>query len=335
MYFLSINSNSQVIKVIENKLIENDTSYYDLVKVKENVFWLIGKNGFFKAITSDGVVIDSKSNHTKNALLSVAFFNPNEGIIAGDKGTIIFFNISKKSFELKTLTKYKNRCFYSTCVINDSTALISGGNHLVAKGIKSIPFGIILKTTNRGKTWEKVHSTIFRMIWDILYVKGTNSIMASSYSLNGTVVIQSKDEGKSWETAATAPALIHDLSENNNEVWASGSSGFNHMNDKSKIYSVSNAKTPVFAEDTLGLVWNVAQNSKYTIACLSQGKLIYKKNEDTNWKLLDLCVNKSLYKAVFIDDHSAFILGSRQVLAKIEFEPSEISQEVTKSITLE
>ena len=62
---------------------------------------------------------------------------------------------------------YDNSTFYNIAVIDNNTAYICGGKSKITLGKRTVPFGFILKTADRGNTWTEVYSSAFSMIWDM------------------------------------------------------------------------------------------------------------------------------------------------------------------------
>lgn len=291
-----------------------DSSYYDIKKVGDNEFWVIGKHGIITQLDADGN--SSKIDYPNPGidLLNMAMMDENNYLLCGDFGYVSQYNKEEKSWNVRQLEGFEKYCFYSICRVDDQTAYMCGGKSKIAGEKKVVPFGFIVKTTDGGKTWTKVYKNTVNMIWSIKFDALNNSLMALMYTPVKSRMIQSKDGGLSWKKTTTKiKGLYHDFKLEREKVLLSGgkNSGFN-----SNGRVVDGEKE--LAYNNTGIFWDIDSNEDYTIATSTGGNLVF-KSLSGEWHTAKGPLDRNLYEIAFIDKKSAFLVGSGQTILKIIF----------------
>lgn len=297
---------------------DGDSSYYDIEPDNNKGFWAVGKQGIITCIGQNGEIVSVSNPSNHNDLLSIDRFNSETLIISGDKGFVYQYNTTTKQWNTQQLKGYKNSCFYSICVVDEKTALICGGKSIVAKSGKSIPFGFILKTSDGGKTWKKVYSNIMNMIWRFYMEPVSGKVYVNMYCPNKTKVLVSSNKGDTWQnTGMIVKGLIYDFNVKNNDFTGIGGSSYN-------VYQSGVIKKDRQADNlfkSIGFLWYYDSQKIKEIVTASKSKILWKNENETDWKIADTKLNspRNLYKIAWINEHSAYIIGSGQTIVKMEF----------------
>ena len=312
---------SQIISVIQCGNSKPDSSYYDIVRINEGEYWVAGKHGVLKKINETGKVENIDYPNLGYHILKIAAFDSNNILLCGDKGIIYQYSKNSNSWTTKQIADYSNQCFYNMVTINDSTAFICGGNSKISRGEKSVPNGFILKTIDKGKTWNEVYKNISRMVWDLYFDKSDHKLYAIIYSPLGSNVVCSINEGLNWEKLSEHySSLFHSFNKmkdlaKTNFYFAGGKNG--NINNYGIIVNAATKEIQKFKNT--GMIWDIASNEIYTLAAASKGYVLSKINTSTKWTLLKSQTDVNLYEVAFINSNSAYVIGSNKTILKIQF----------------
>jgi photosystem II stability/assembly factor-like uncharacterized protein len=138
--------------------------------------------------TTDGGNSWSMMSGTMDAATSVFFLDLKTGFVTDDSGGLYkydtvynqFLNIFQSDYSLKQIT-----------FINDTVGFIVGGN------------GIIMKTTNRGVTWNYKPSGTTQTLLSINFLDGNNAVATGTL---GTL-IRTTDGGETWTSLSSGTNL--------------------------------------------------------------------------------------------------------------------------------
>lgn len=302
-----------VITVLEDGEDQTDSSYYDIERVGDNEFWAVGKYGIITSLNSEGQTSRIDFPNQGSDLLKIQRLDEDHLLIAADSGYLYFYDQSAQKWEYTRVEGYEESCFYNACKIND-VLMVCGGKSSIAAEKKALPFGFILRSIDGGENWEKVFDSKLNMVWSIKYDKLGKELNALLYHpLRQSRLIQSVDFGTSWEkTGIHLKGLFHDFSKMEENTWFSGGQNaqFNLNGAVATLERINNFQT--------GMFWDIAHNRNWMLATSTDGNLVYRKLIG-DWKFMSTAVCKNLYEIAFIDDHTAFVVGSYKTILKISF----------------
>jgi len=300
------------ITIINDRKILNDSSFYDMVSLDKDNFILAGKFGIIKTINRNGITQTIKNPILGNDIYKIDKWDDENIIACSDKGYVLQYNLKNKLWQTMQVKGYENSCFYSMCVVNENTAYICGGKSKIAHSLKVIPFGFILATNDRGKTWEKVYSNPIQMVWSVSVDPISNEINALVYQPNKSYIYSSKIGSKKFDKKISlGKGLYHDLDYDKNNNWLVV--GGKH-DGNGTIKSLDTKK-----EFNTGLIWSYSKNKNKELFSTSNSSFIFKENNQEKEFILPLKNNYGLYECAFFDDKKAIIVGSGQSIIFVDF----------------
>ncbi len=286
-----------------------DSSYYDIIKV-ENKYWIGGKYGILKALDADGRIENISYPSEGLDIYKLENFDDETVLASGDKGTLYIHSLKTKTWKTIKVKNYENACFYNLAVDSQKNIYLSGGNSKIAHSGKSIPNGFVLVSSDMGNTWKRIYHNTFNMVWCVKNNPYENKIYGLMYSPNRTNLMVY--ENNHWvKKQKLGNSIYHEVQfEGENQFVATGG----WIGKKGRIHSTNHKK--VFNDS--GLLWSRVKNEKYTLFTGCDGNIVL---ETPNHKTLvhHTALNKpfSLYEAIFIDQSTAFAIGSGRTLLKI------------------
>jgi photosystem II stability/assembly factor-like uncharacterized protein len=299
-----------------------ETSFYDIYKVSDNNFFVACKNGILAQIDSLGNLSQVDIPAQSNNLLKIERFNDSTLIVVGDQGSINIYRQSSNTWELIQLSAYKGSAFYSLTTDEQNSIYINGGASKIACGEKAIPKGFVLKSTDGGKSWEKIYSKTSRMVWDIQYNKTDNKLYAITYAPWGSKLICSDNHGKSWKTLAKSAKrdLFHALQiDENGKLFITGGN-YNNSGGQGAVYEYANKQ--IIKHSGSYFMWDLESNQYIDIATCSKGWLMFrlKNNPDNSWQEIHSNANYNLYEVCKISETSFWLVGSKKTLIKFSID---------------
>lgn len=320
----SLGAQTPSISVITRGSPPKDSSYYDIKKVGHNQYWAIGKYGIFTALNGSGKTCPVKYPNKGITLFKMAKFHAGHIIISADKGSVYHYFPSKNKWKYQKIKGFENYCFYNICAIDSNTAFITGGKSKIAKSQMAIPNGFILRTTDGGKTWQTVFRSLLQMVWTVRYHPGSEKLYALTYSPMVSHLLISGNYGGHWDKQHFS-GLYHGLFlEDDSRIMVGGKDGRINKNGRIML-NKTKIKYP-----RLGFFWSFSKNQYHTIIPGSKGNILYRNNSG-KWKPANTPANWNLYEVAFIDDHSAFVVGSQRTILRIRFKPDNEKMETTKT----
>ena len=295
---------------------DSDSSYYDIAKVGESDLWAIGEYGVITEISGAGELQSISYPNQGVDLYKLDKFDDQHFIIAGDEGYVYLYDADCNEWSHQQIEGYEKSSFYNLCVIDDQTAFLCGGKSKIIQEKRVIPFGFILKTEDGGHTWQKVYVNLLNMVWSVRYDKESAEVLALLYAPIKSKILRSPDIGINWEVDKKIRGLFHEFNLIDEEIVLSGGNSARTMNSKSGMVAVNDE---IYSDDQTGMFWDIENKGDLTMASGTKGNLLFKAPLG-GWKLVSTPVNISLYEIVFIDDHSAYVVGSRQTIMKVRFE---------------
>jgi len=313
---------AQVLELIQTGNSGKDSSYYDIFRFSASSFWIGGKYGILKEMNLSGDITDISYPNQGVSILRVNRFYEGKLILAADQG--IIYTCENNQWSINKFNKYSKYCFYDICVTDSLTAYVCGGKSKIAYGERTIPYGFVLKTEDGGRSWKKIYSSWHRMVWRVREDPEKRQIMILTYSPSGSRVFASGDAGESWKKTSLHSHLLWydmDFAPEGVCILSGGRSG--NLNKQDGYISknhISNTKknksSPIVFES--GLIWNYAQNNVMEIAGGSKGNLLFRsKNKGNAWTCLKTKIPVNLYEVSFIDERSAFVIGSNKTIYRL------------------
>lgn len=294
------------IQVLQQGTSYSDSSYYDIIPVGDK-FWIGGKYGTLKSIDAEGNLSNISYPSENVDIYKLDHFDKENLIISGDKGVVYKHNLTTNTWEIVKIKGYEKACFYNLTVVNDSTAFICGGNSAIAHSEKTIPFGFILKTTDKGKTWKRVYKNAFKMVWCVKYNEFDKKVYALMYTPNKTHLYAFENE--QWEKKQKiGNSIFHEIQfENSKGFIAMGG----WMGKKGRIHN-QKQKLEI---PTSGLLWGRVANEKYEIYSACNGQVVL-GDKTGNYKVFGEKLNKAfnIYETVFTSPTTAISIGSARTI---------------------
>ncbi len=293
---------------------QTDSSYYDIEQVGETEYWAVGKYGIITSLKTDGQISRVQFPNQGADLLKVQRLDEDRIMIAADSGYLYFYEKSTARWEVNRVEGYENFCFYNAAQVDGDVLLVCGGKSSIAAEKKALPFGFILRSTDGGKNWEKVFDSKLNMVWSVKYDKLARELNALLYHpIRQSRLISSADLGRTWNKTSThLKGLFHDFSNLNGKTLFSGgrNPNFNLNGAIATMEKVNNFQS--------GMFWDIAHNKNWILATSTDGNLVYRKLLG-DWNFLTTSVCKNLYEIAFIDEHTAFVVGSYKTILKVSF----------------
>ncbi len=316
---LSSNAQHLDVSIIQQGYGYNDSSYYDISKINDSCFWVVGKYGILTELKNNGTFQKINFPSMGTDLLSVDRFDDNNYIITADKGYIYTYNYKTTNWNVQQIKGYEHSAFYSICIIDSLNAFVCGGNSKIIRSQISMPKGFILKTKDGGKSWTESYSNKFNMIWDVYYDKNQKEIYASLYKPNKTTIVATSLNEERWlKKSDKVHGLMHNISQNQNQEIV-GVGGKNFQTKKAGLYS-DKAANSFQKFSASGLLWDFWQNKDFSLIAGSKGCMLYKYN-NTNWQTLQTSINPNynLYEVKSIDQSSVYVVGSGKTILRVDY----------------
>ncbi|MCP9756426.1 hypothetical protein EGI26_14775 [Lacihabitans sp. CCS-44] len=292
-----------------------DSSYYDIIKV-ENKYWIGGKYGILKSLDAEGK-IENVSYPSEGLDIYKLENLDNETVLAsGDKGTLFIHNLKTKSWKTIRVKNYENACFYNLTVDAQKNIYLSGGNSKIAHSGKSIPNGFVLVSSDMGNTWKRIYHNTFNMVWCVKNNPYDNKIYGLMYSPNRTNLMVY--ENNRWvKKQKLGNSIYHEVQfEGGNQFVATGG----WIGKKGRINSTNHKK--IFNDS--GLLWSRVKNEKHTLFTGCDGNIVLETlGQKPKVYHTKLNLPFSLYEAIFINQNTAFAIGSGRTLLKISISENQ------------
>jgi len=181
IYITSSVAQDVSVDIISSSNIKSDTSYYAASRFNDTSFIITGEYGIIQIMNNEGIVYKTINSNTSKDIFDICCIGNRQFIASGDSGTII--HINNETASNSAIYKHKKSCLYSITNHNNDI-YISGGNSKLARGVKAVPKGFILKSSDYGVTFKTIKSNLLFMIWDIYYDSLSNSVLYSKYFPN-------------------------------------------------------------------------------------------------------------------------------------------------------
>jgi hypothetical protein len=311
---------SQQVKVLSVSHARNDSSFYDIKRTSRTTFWACGKYGILYELSEDGKL--SKVNYPGQGkhLLKMDEFDADNAVLCGEGGFVYNYCRSENSWNVVKVKGYDNSTFYNICVIDANTAYVCGGKSKITRGQRTIPFGFILKSNDKGKTWKEVYHCATEMIWDMDYDKKSGIISALTYSpFTKSRIISSPITVEEWNgSVVTYNYLFHEMFNDEGNLYLAGSKSGKIYSGDGSVFSSDGTNS--LKRQTDGLLWDIDANSDYLVSSACKGVFYVNKKGDNKWQRIDTGHPYNLYEIAFIDSDSFFLVGSNKLILKVNLE---------------
>jgi hypothetical protein len=293
---------------------QNDSSFYDILKIDESNFWVAGEKGILVNLNSEFKQTEIQYPNEGLNILKIGKFNNNHIVLCADKGTIYHYYIAEKKWQTQHIKGFSNKVLYNFVALNDKVAYVCGGNSKIALSKKAVPNGFILKTEDGGLSWKKIYSSLGSMVWDVDSVN--NNLVALKYNIFGsrlftfssvTNKIIAKSECYKMLAHEYNPALKMLAGANDFHIYNSGKAIFINKHE-----SALNCKS---------LIWDVATLKNKIIGSSCNGKLIVLKNENNVSSTTEIQspTKFNLYGIIAANENDLLLIGSNKTIFKLSF----------------
>jgi hypothetical protein len=311
---LALNLFAQQFTSIQISEKQNDSSFYDILKIDESNFWVAGEKGILVNLSSTFKQTDIQYPNEGLNILKIGKFSNNHIVLCADKGTIYHYYVAEKKWKTQHIQGFKNKVLYNFVAFNDKIAFICGGNSKIALSKKAIPGGFILKTEDGGLSWKKIYSSKGSMIWDVDLVN--NNLVALKYNIFGTRLLTinsisnkmiSKSQCYKMLAHEYNPSLKMLLGANDYHIYKSGKAIF-----LNKTESSLNCKS---------LIWDVAILKNKIIGSSCNGKLIILNPNTTTQSASEIQspTKFNLYGIIAANENDILLIGSNKTIFKLTF----------------
>jgi hypothetical protein len=286
-----------------------DSSYYDIIKVQDK-YWVGGKYGILKTLDAEGRIENIPYPSEGLDIYKLENLNDETILASGDKGTLYIHDLKTKLWKTIKVKNYENACFYNLTVDNQKNIFLSGGNSKIAHSGKSIPNGFVLVSKDMGQTWQRIYKNTFNMVWCVKNNPFDEKIYGLMYTPNRTNLMVF--ENNKWvKKQKLGNSIYHEVQFESKDKFVAtggwvGKKGRIHNTDYKKVYN------------NTGLLWSRVKNDKYTLFTGCDGNIIL-ETPDQKTLLHHTALNMpfSIYEAIFINQNTAYAIGSGRTLLKI------------------
>lgn len=207
---------------------DSDPSFYDIVKLSDNLFFAGGEKGRMLLLDSNKVV--SAINLPDSLAFDILKILPLKKNlwISLRSGHLIKFSPEKEQISEIILPKFLHKhCIYDMVEANDSTLLLCGGSQNVAKGHIDIPNGFIASINLNTRHLEVLYKNKLSFVWSLK--KHQNKYFAAAYQshLSRTQILNLNLEGP-ISHFTTINALIHEIKASGSTLIFTGSKTLNY-----------------------------------------------------------------------------------------------------------
>jgi len=200
-------ASGQALKIVSESH-TGDSSYYSIVKITDNEYWIGGEYGVLKKIDTNRTLSDVNYPNAGNSILKIKKFG-NFVYLACEKGVFYKYNLITKIFEKKYFKRFKNKSFYDFVVLPNGKIVVCGGSTKVATGNKSVPHGFVAETDTSLAELNTVKNFPFSFVWSVCG-GSKNEIYSAVYRPNVTRIGIHSDI-KKWRKLKKINGLIYEL----------------------------------------------------------------------------------------------------------------------------
>ncbi len=291
-----------------------DSSFYDIIKVQKNEYWICGEHGILKSVDSLGIITDIHGFPGKDNNLLKMLKLSDRILISGDKGYIYTFFFSSKKWKTLHIPSLKRRSIYSLLSLGDSIIYACGGNMPIAKGKRAIPRGFVYISTDQGESWRQVINKWNRFFWDMAYNPEQHNVAALGYSPLGSRIFEIKNDDFQ-KSAMHTKLLLHDIEYAPEQGLLACGGQYKKSGGKGKIYWFNQKKTIDF--ESGGFIWSLIFDQQLKLLTAGPGTIHFTTPGSKQWQSKQILSPGNFYQSVKISDRKVFIIGSGGLLLQI------------------
>ncbi|MFC2083533.1 YCF48-related protein [Bacteroidota bacterium] len=241
--------------------------------------WAVGYNSTIIHTKNAGQTWEQQNSPVSGLIFrKVYFIDENTGFIAGDKAILRTINAGETWFELNTGVPHN---FIDLAYLNRNTLIAVGRWH--GDGDASEAGGIVIRSTNMGKSWVEIIRTRWgeqpdRHFFTALQFinEQTGWMLGGTYfdNFNSTFLYETVDGGLNWNIISEIPFIVAELSAKSRVTfWVGGLGGAVSTNegDTWERFDFSSTTDTIFMNPS-GLISDFEQLSDYQMYVLV-GKL--------------------------------------------------------------
>jgi len=201
-----------------------DSSYYHILKVHDNEFWLGGKHGILNKIDSLGNL--QKIPYPNHGLRILKMIKTADYIFLSTDNAVIYrYDLATEAFEFKKFSDFDNRAFYDMIATPEGKILLVGGSTAIVESKKKFPRGFIAIMDQDMNDIEVVWNSFRKFVWSVTKSPSGELVAASFNGLN-TKLISSTDAGRTWSKTHKIKGLVHEVTYNQDALWYCGARSF-------------------------------------------------------------------------------------------------------------
>lgn len=309
---------SQPCKVLTHSY-HPDSSLYDICKINQNEFWIGGENGILLQCDTVGS-FHNIQNLLNNGEDILKIMNTENIILLGcNKKTIFQYHKKTRHFEKFVFHQlHNNACIYDGTIINDSIAVVIGGNNKIAQGKKAMARGFILVfNINNPNNYSIIKRNAFRFYFSCCNSDDGLVIISAYNGLNSKLFKVNPNNTKITRMCKFPKLLFHEINMANDSLWLSGSNGI--RNRKCAILFNKSSNTKIFFQNQ-PMIWSFCIYKTYIIGLMNNGRLLIYNTNSKNSHFYQTPIVKPLYEIVACSENKALVVGHGKAIMLIDLE---------------
>lgn len=175
-----------VIQKVNPPALERRDNFFGLVAPEANTVWAAGSLGKIVRSTDGGKTWERQESSTNANLMSIAAWDAQNAVAVGNGGVAVFTKDGGKTWANGTVPPSDNPSKFLRVHVFGDTAWVVG------------EFNAMLKSADRGQTWERVMEPQDRGLNDIAFV-GSKGWAVGEF---GTILL-TEDGGATWNVIET------------------------------------------------------------------------------------------------------------------------------------
>lgn len=294
-----------------------DSSLYDICKINENVCWIGGENGVLLQCDSNGSFCNIVNPEAKGEDILKIIDAGSRMIVCCNRRTVFMYSKSNKQFKKYTFAKLnKNACFYDGTLINDSIAILIGGNNKIAQGKVAVAKGFVLKfNLNQPGKYEIITKRSFQFYFTCGNTADSSIVMSSYNGFNSKLFVLKFNNNRLYKINTYPKILFHEIYLCHDGMWLSGSKGMRYRNNSILFNNESNTK--IYYEN-YSIIWSFCSYKQYIIGVMDDGKIIIYDTILKNSYFYQTPIKKPLYEVVLCSEHKILVAGHGKAMLMID-----------------
>ena len=206
--------------------VPTDEPLFDIDFVDDKFGWIVGRNGLVLSTKDGGMTWAKQTTTVEQPLFAVHFFDQSKGIAVGHFGTIATTEDGGNTWKSEEFPLMRSAGIHNVFFFNADTGFFVGEYPYweteLSEDVTEDDISNMFKTTDGGKTWERVATNVPKTLYDILFI---NDNLGYAVGKKGTLII-SHDGGETWKKLETPyDNLFTTLTHQGDRVFATGTEG--------------------------------------------------------------------------------------------------------------